>query len=100
MRSLGGWQAARTLQRGRERWAFDERILGRSEFVQEVLAERRSHTVESASAEANSLSDLLAYVALPPTMSNRFNESWVLSAMSDPGRRGLCVLAIRRQIRS
>ncbi len=63
MRSLKGWQAARKLQRGRERWAFDERILGSSEFVQEVLAECRGHAIGSGPDEAKRLSDLLAHVA-------------------------------------
>lgn len=37
-RSLGGWQHLGRLARGRERWAFDERILGSSEFVTAVIA--------------------------------------------------------------
>lgn len=37
-RSLGFWQHLGRLSRGRERWAFDERILGSSEFVTAVIA--------------------------------------------------------------
>ena len=39
VRSQGGWAAVRTLRRGRERWASDERILGSSEFVETMLRE-------------------------------------------------------------
>lgn len=38
-RSRKGWQPAQEVRRGRESWAFDERILGSGEFVQEMLAE-------------------------------------------------------------
>lgn len=37
-RSRRFWQPAPTLQRGREAWAFDERILGSSEFVTDILS--------------------------------------------------------------
>lgn len=39
-RSSGGWEFVPRVGRGRERWAFDERILGSSEFVREVLGEQ------------------------------------------------------------
>ena len=38
-RSAGGWEALAALQRGRERWAADERILGSGAFVEKVLHE-------------------------------------------------------------
>ena len=38
-RSAGGWETLATLQRGRERWAFDERVLGSGAFVERVLKE-------------------------------------------------------------
>ena len=37
IRSLGGWQIAKTLMKGHERLKGDERILGDSAFVQQVL---------------------------------------------------------------
>jgi len=37
VRSVGGWESVRALQRGRERWAADERILGSSDFVDQLL---------------------------------------------------------------
>jgi putative transposase len=50
VRSIGGRQNIPELRRGRERWAFDERVLGRSEFVvgllegEEAARERREMT--------------------------------------------------------
>ena len=38
-RSAGGWEGLATLRRGRERWAFDERVLGSGPFVDRLLAE-------------------------------------------------------------
>jgi putative transposase len=40
IRSLGGWQAVQALRRGREAYRADERLLGRSAFVEAVLQER------------------------------------------------------------
>jgi hypothetical protein len=37
IRSFGGWEKVASLGRGREKWASDERILGSSEFVEEML---------------------------------------------------------------
>ena len=36
---MGGWERVEELRRGRERWAHDERVLGSSEFVEEMLKE-------------------------------------------------------------
>ena len=36
-RSAGGWDAVAALRRGREGWAYDERILGSGPFVERVL---------------------------------------------------------------
>jgi len=37
VRSLGGWEKVKSLGRGREKWSSDERVLGSSEFVEEIL---------------------------------------------------------------
>jgi putative transposase len=37
-RSIGGWRYHEEPHRGRERWAYDERILGNSEFVKEIVS--------------------------------------------------------------
>jgi REP element-mobilizing transposase RayT len=39
VRSVGGWARVRELQRGRERFSSDERILGGSRFVEKVLTD-------------------------------------------------------------
>jgi REP element-mobilizing transposase RayT len=36
-RSAGGWEGLATLRRGREGWAFDERVLGSGPFVAQLL---------------------------------------------------------------
>ncbi len=41
IRSVGGWDAVRTLRRGRERYVADERILGSSAFVERIREEMR-----------------------------------------------------------
>jgi putative transposase len=38
-RSRGAWERRTPVRRGREQWAFDERVLGSSEFVARVLAQ-------------------------------------------------------------
>jgi hypothetical protein len=50
IRSAGGWTAVRELRRGRERYAGDERILGGSEFVEEVLREVEKEEAQRATA--------------------------------------------------
>ncbi len=40
-RSAGGWELVPKLEHGREGWAFDERILGGPEFVEDVLGRFR-----------------------------------------------------------
>jgi putative transposase len=46
IRSLGGWERVEELRRGRESWAYDERVLGSSEFVEGVLKEVEGHRGE------------------------------------------------------
>ena len=48
-RSSGGWELVSTLRRGRERWEFDERILGSSEFVSEVVRRLQPESLPSTS---------------------------------------------------
>lgn len=51
-RSAGGWSALAALRRGRERWAFDERILGSGPFVEQLLLEAERTTPLPARAAA------------------------------------------------
>jgi len=44
VRSIGGWEKVLRLRRGREEWAADERILGGSEFVDEIRREMAART--------------------------------------------------------
>lgn len=80
VRSVGGWQAALSLRRGREAWAADERILGSSEFV-----ERIQHDV---SAQEPALPRSRALVALT-TLIRKAAATWGIASaeLLSGGRR-------------
>jgi len=62
-RSARGWEAVENLARGRESWTFDERILGSSEFVCQVLAREGSaptRPCEDAEVVASRLTEAVA----------------------------------------
>jgi REP element-mobilizing transposase RayT len=63
-RSSGGWEFVPRVGRGRERWAFDERILGSSDFMREVLAEQNQVGRHPAPDPGEVLSDLCRRVAV------------------------------------
>lgn len=48
VRSVGGWEAVKQLRRGREAFAFDERVLGSSEFVLKLLREAEERSARGA----------------------------------------------------
>jgi REP element-mobilizing transposase RayT len=65
-RSLGGRASLALLQKDRERWAYDERILGSSEFVEAVwhdVTARRAETFKGVQARAERLARLVRRVA-------------------------------------
>jgi hypothetical protein len=63
-RSAGGWQRLASLRRGRERWVADERILGGSGFVEEVLREAEAAKIPWPRAKARAaLPGLMASMA-------------------------------------
>jgi hypothetical protein len=41
VRSVGGWEQVKALRRGREKWSYDERILGIGDFVRSILDEAK-----------------------------------------------------------
>lgn len=43
-RSAGGWESLTPLRRGRERWSFDERVLGSGTFVERILRETEAQS--------------------------------------------------------
>ena len=47
VRSVGGWAQVRALRRGREKWTYDERILGSSDFVRSILDEGEKKEVKA-----------------------------------------------------
>ena len=44
-RSRGGWRHYERLSGGRERWAYDERVLGSSEFVDQLLSDTEDRAI-------------------------------------------------------
>ena len=62
-RSLGVWQRLARLARGRERWAFDERILGGSAFVTAVIAATPAQPAASPLDPAPFVTAVLTHVA-------------------------------------
>ncbi len=64
IRSAGGWAAVRKLRRGRERDSGDERILGGTEFVEQMRQEieRSEHGPKGGSKRAVSLKALIERV--------------------------------------
>jgi chromosomal replication initiation ATPase DnaA len=70
-RSSEGWQRLDTLNRGRERWAFDERVLGSSAFVTRVLNE----TLLGASPPARTADPETTLRRLLAAVAERFSLS-------------------------
>ena len=86
-RSVAGWQYLTTLQRGRERWEHDERILGRSEFVHAVLDQCpvvRSSTLDPATLVAS----------ISQRVANRFGVTAAQIASPSKRRRVLAARAV------
>ncbi len=64
IRSIGGRENLAELRRGRERWAFDERVLGSSQFVVQLCEEReRRARVEDPRKQKKLLDRLLRVAA-------------------------------------
>ena len=64
VRSAGGWRAVQELRRGREGYSSDERVLGSSEFIEQLRAEidLRADRAGRASSRAISLERLIERV--------------------------------------
>jgi hypothetical protein len=71
IRSVGGWQLALSLRRGREAWVADERILGSSEFVEQVQYDM--------TVQESSLPRSRALAALP-TLIRRVAAIWGITS--------------------
>jgi REP element-mobilizing transposase RayT len=57
-RSVGGMDLRAPLERGRERWAFDERVLGSGPFVEAVLQEAARQRQTSATDQERAIRSL------------------------------------------
>ena len=62
-RSLAGWQFLHHVPRGREKWAFDERVLGSSAFVLRLMREEPAPTPASTADPAVVMPELIWTVA-------------------------------------
>ena len=62
-RSRAGWLFTEHLARGRERWTFDERVLGSSDFVQRLLDQARRPTPAPPVDPAAVMPDIIRTVA-------------------------------------
>jgi putative transposase len=67
VRSMGGWDKVLALRRGRERWVYDERVLGSSDFIEEIWKEAQgvgnTNRNEKAADVTASLENLFTCVA-------------------------------------
>jgi len=62
-RSAGGWESLTVLRRGREGWAFDERVLGSGSFVERVLRSLPAPATRSRAQVTASFLEVLAACA-------------------------------------
>ena len=62
-RSAGGWESLAVLRRGREGWAFDERVLGTGAFVERMLRSMPAPATRSRAQAAASFLEVLAACA-------------------------------------
>jgi hypothetical protein len=62
-RSAGGWKGLAALRRGREGWAFDERVLGSGPFVEKVLHRLPAPATRSRTDAAATFLEVLAACA-------------------------------------
>lgn len=97
-RSAGGWEVVTKLARGRERWAFDERILGSGNFVEDVLQRLEQHKLPGISStdDGAKFEPLLGRVARYCSVGNAEIASRTLRPDILRARTLVCYLAVRR----
>ncbi len=95
-RSFGGrWQLVENLRRGRERWAFDERILGSSDFADRTLARFEDQPLRPPCDTAATLADLSRCICDYFEVSHGELASSTLRRPVLHARAVLCDLAVR-----
>ncbi len=97
-RSAGGWEFVPKLRRGRESWAFDERILGSTEFVVDVLGrlqEGELDTTGSSTVNGFAFHPLFERVAQYYGVSCEEIASRTVRRDILRARSLLCLLAVR-----
>jgi len=92
IRSAGGWKQAKVILRGREKWAYDERILGSSEFVQGILREVQEPKLKEQQLMQNHEKSLEALINSVASLL-KLNTTEITS-----GSRRRCVVEARKVI--
>ncbi len=99
IRSIGGWEKAREALRGREKWSHDERVLGSSDFVEQMLKESpqsqfaRGHQVSDLGA---AMRNLITDVALRMGLSTSEITSGSRRHGIVEARKAISYLAVRK----
>jgi REP-associated tyrosine transposase len=91
-RSLGGWTVVAALRRGREAFVSDERVLGSSEFVEELreAVERAVPTTESRVLLPDLVTRVCRATSIPPEALHQGNRRAEVAR----AREGIAYLAI------
>jgi len=98
LRSLGGWAAVATLRRGREAYLGDERILGSSEFVEQLR--QQAEAQQSARPRGLSLGRLLGTVCRQVGIAARLLQGGNRRPAVSRAREGIAYLWVTRAGRS
>jgi putative transposase len=93
-RSAGGWVMVPQLARGRERWAYDERVLGSSEFVHQALARLSAEPLRRREDPGAILTGLRERIAVAFVVSERELASGSRRRGALAARAVLCDLAV------
>ncbi len=92
LRSHGGWAAVAALRRGREAYVGDERILGSSDFVEQVRQELE--TASPPAARQRPLADLIARVCAATGSHPTALQQGSRRAAVARAREGIAYLAV------
>ena len=92
IRSLGGWRAVAGLRRGREAYLGDERVLGRSDFVEKVRGTLQA--AEPLPGRRRPLADLVGWVCAATACHPTALQQGSRRATAARAREGLAYLAL------
>jgi putative transposase len=98
IRSMGGWSQVLSLRRKGERYASDDRILGRSEFVEGLLAQAQQREKETLrlSRKGRDLASLAGEIVAGTGLKESDLRSGSRQKKVSRARRLLCQLAVKK----